>query len=69
MLREACVKIRLQPAVVLHALGERIADDADAIAFLEFELGLGVGETGGEEKSEGSEEVLRHERDSLIHAG
>ena len=31
MLREARVQQRLEPAVVLHPLGQRVADDADVV--------------------------------------
>ena len=32
MLREPRVQQRLEPAVVLHPLGQRVADDADVVA-------------------------------------
>ena len=37
VLGKARVEIRLEPAVMLHAFGERIADDADVVAFLQDE--------------------------------
>ena len=32
------MEVSLQPAVVLHAVGEGVADDADVVAFFDFEL-------------------------------
>ena len=36
MLGEPLVQKRLQPAKMLHALGQRIADDADVVAFVQL---------------------------------
>src|SRR5262249_20210538 len=38
VLGKSAVKVGLQPAVVLHALGERVADDTDMVAGPDLEL-------------------------------
>ncbi len=46
----------LHPAVVLHAVGETIADDGNDIVILEFELGLGhTAEGDGKQQGAGDE--------------
>ena len=49
VLREACIEESLQPAVVLHPLGERIADDANVIAGPEFQAARRLSGIGGVE--------------------
>ena len=59
MLWIARVDERLQPAEVLHSVGQRIADDANVIAFFELEI-LGVGQRCNREANEESQEQPLH---------
>ena len=57
-LGKTAVKVGLQPAVVLHAVGEGIAEDADVVPLAEFQPGRGGlrrqgGNNAPEEKSQG----------------
>jgi hypothetical protein len=44
--RKPRVQSRLQPAVVLHPFGQRVADDRDAVAGLQLELEGGQKDQG-----------------------
>ena len=72
---EPPLESRLEPAVVLHALGQRIADEADVVTHFEGEssvLRRGVGrlwaariEGGREGDGEGNERARQHDLDFL----
>jgi hypothetical protein len=68
VLREAGLDERLEPAVVLHAFGERVADHADVVALVQLELRRLLGARQGGQRSEGEEaqrdgpEAIHHER-------
>ena len=47
MLRKAAVNPRLQPAEILHPLGQRVADEADVVAFFQFQT---VGQSQGRQQ-------------------
>ena len=47
---KARVDERLEPAVMLHAIGERAAEERDVIAGLEVKFGLGDSRGGGRQQ-------------------
>ena len=58
VLGQGCLYVAFQPAMMLHALGQGVADEHDAIAFLEFQLRRARGER--EEGAQSSDEEFLH---------
>src|SRR5207248_1182666 len=57
VLREPADQPRLQPAEILHPLGQRVADDADMVAFFDFQIGS-EGKIDKKEKWQAVDEFL-----------
>src|SRR5262249_12435595 len=56
VLGEATVEVGFQPAVVLHAVGKGVPDEADVVAGVDLEPGGGLRRIGGVERQAGGED-------------
>src|SRR4051812_6683923 len=61
VLREASNQPRLEPAEILHPFGERVADEADVVAFLKLKIG-GDKDVRNEQTDEGESDVFHSDQ-------